>query len=306
MHYRKKVMKNVFIRLLIILCTVQLCHSQAWMTDLGIAQKLASVEDKMVLMVWEETTKYPYPVFVSDDKGRNVFIENLFEDENLSPLIWKYFVPVIVNEVEYADLYEAIEGKRSQNYIDKFNDDSIKIMDTNGNILNVSDFTDNYENITRLILTYALDTAYISTEMKNYSNDKNFYSAYYLTAKYIDFAMYASKTVRPLLIKLSTIYLNEAKALAAKESADEPLVLLQRCELLDIQQDLILKKPKKVLRQLKRMGASEIENNNEPLIAFLYYTTYRITKDEKNAELWKSKVSLVNLKKAQLIINLNS
>ena len=60
------------------------------------------------------------------------------------------------------------------------------------------------------------------------------------------------------------------------------------------------------MRKLKKMNAENIENNNQPMISFLYYTAFKILGDEKNAALWESKVSSVNLKKALLIINLNS
>ncbi len=121
-------MRNLIIKTIFILFTTYGLSAQAWMTNLEIAQSLASVENKMILMVWEETTKFQYPVFVNDDKGNVVFINNLFQDEEISPIIWKNFIPVIVSEYQYADLYEKIKGKRSQRYIDKFNDDTIKIL----------------------------------------------------------------------------------------------------------------------------------------------------------------------------------
>jgi len=52
-------MKHLIIKVLLIVFTVNLSSAQAWMTNLEIAQKLALVQNKMVLMVWEETTKYP-------------------------------------------------------------------------------------------------------------------------------------------------------------------------------------------------------------------------------------------------------
>lgn len=299
-------MKNLFIKTVLILFTVQLSYSQAWMTSLDIAQKLAIVQNKMVLMVWEETTKYQYPVFVNDDKGRTIFIQNLFEDENLSPLIWKHFIPVIVSEDQYGDLYLAIKGKRKQSYIDKFNDDSIKIIDVNGNILNASDFSNNYENITELIKKYALNTEFITQELIGYQNEKDFYSTYYLASKYLDFALYTQTKIRSEIIKLSNIYLDEAMGFAEVYSGEDKQVLIQRTELLKIQEYLILERPKKVLRALKKMDAESIDNSNQPLISFLYYTAYMILEDEKKAGQWKSKVSSVNLKKAQLIINLNT
>ena len=299
-------MKNLVIKLLFLLFAFNLSHSQAWMTNLDIAQKLALTQNKMVLMVWEESTKYPYAVLVNDDAGKTVFVENLFESEILSPLIWKHFVPVIVSEYKYADLYAKIKDNRSQKYIDKFNDDSIKIMDVNGNILNLSSDPDNYQNITTLIQDYSLDTSFLSAELIGYKTEKDFYSAYYLASKYFDFAMYMRATIRPALIDLGIIYLNEASELAINSTIENQQVLTQRVELLSIQQYLIEKRPKKVLRLLKRMDAEHVETNNTAFAAFLYYTAYQILNDETHAALWKSKISSVNLKKAQLLINLNS
>jgi len=307
MHRKLKIlMKRKIIKTIFLLLVVNLSYSQSWMTSLDIAQKLATVQNKMVLMVWEETTKYPYHVLVNDDKGRTLVIENLFEDENISPLIWKNFVPVIVSEDQYADLYMEIKNKRKQNYIDKFNDDSIKIMDINGNILNVSNSSQGFQNITNLIETYALNTQFLALELTGYKKEKNFYSAYYLASKYIDFTLYADEKLRPELINLADIYLGEAVASLEEDIEEDKLTLKQRVELLKIQEYLVLKRPKKVLRQLNRIDAINIDNTNKTFVAFLYYTAYSILKNESKTKIWKAKVSLVNLKKAQMIINLNS
>ncbi|NRD24561.1 hypothetical protein HNV10_15005 [Winogradskyella litoriviva] len=298
-------MRNLIIKTIFILFTTYGLSAQAWMTNLEIAQSLASVENKMILMVWEETTKFQYPVFVNDDKGNVVFINNLFQDEEISPIIWKNFIPVIVSEYQYADLYEKIKGKRSQRYIDKFNDDTIKILDVNGNILNVNDTSEDLENITVMIQKYALNTEYIAIELNGYRQKKDFFTAYYLASKYLDFSMYMKDNVRDDIIRLSNIYLNEAYSFLNSEKKEDQLVLKQRVELLGIQQSLVAKRPKKVLRQLKRMDAEKVESSNQSFVAFLYYTAYKILKDETNAAVWESKISSVNLKKAQMIINLN-
>lgn len=298
-------MRKLFIKAVFILFTVNGSFAQAWMTNLEIAQSLASVENKMILMVWEETTEFQYPVFVNDDQGNIVFVNNLFEDETVSPLIWKNFIPVIVSEYQYADLYEKIKGKRSQRYIDKFNDDSIKILDVNGNILNVNDTSEDLENISVMIQKYALNTEFIALELNGYRQEQDFYSAYYLASKYLDFSMYMKDNVRVDIVRLSNIYLDEARAFLESDSEENHLALKQRVELLKIQQSLITKRPKKVLRQLKRMDAETVETTNQSFVAFLYFTAYKILEDETNAAVWESKISSVNLKKAQKIINLN-
>ncbi len=302
---KTKQMKNNFTALICILFVANLSYAQEWMTNLDIAQKLALVQNKMVLMVWEETTKYEYPVLVNDDQGRTIYIQNLFEDENISPLIWKHFIPVIVSENEYADLYNAAKGKRKQRYIDKLNDDGIKIMDVNGYIINVNTPSLEYINITTLINRYALNTDYVSAELRNYLYDKDVYSAYFLASKYLDLALYSNEKIRSEIVDLSNIYLDEALVLAQTRTEKDKSILEQRCALLKIQEFLVLKRPKKVIRQLKKIDAETIDNANQSFVAFLYYTAYMSMKDAENAEAWKSKISLVNLKKAQMLINLN-
>jgi len=298
-------MKNAILKLLLVVLMTNTASAQEWMKNLQIAQALAKVQNKMVLMVWEETTTYQYPVIVKDENGRTIFINNLFEDENVSPLIWEHFVPVIVAEYNYADWYEEIKDKRSQKYIDKFNDDSIKILDINGNILNVNYYTEDFQNITTLIERYALNTSYVAQELKDYKRDKNFYSAYFLSSKLLDLSLYLSKDSRAEVVEWSNLYLEEAERLIKGEEQNEHDALQQRCDLLELQQELILKRPRKVIRQLKRLKEEEIIDSNRPFIAFLYYTAYMSADKPEDADLWKSQISSVNLKKAQLLINLN-
>ena len=185
------------------------------------------------------------------------------------------------------------------------NDDSIKIMDVNGNILNVSDYSDNFQNITTIITNYALNTDYLTPELKGYKIEREFYSAFYLASKYFDYSMYLRENVRLAVLDLGLIYLDEASELIATNPTKDQQVLEERVALLEIQQYLIKKRPKKVLRQLRRMDAEDVETNNQSLAALLYYSAYKSIKDETNAALWESKISSVNLKKAELLINLN-
>ena len=80
---------------------------------------------------------------------------------------------------------------------------------------------------------------------------------------------------------------------------------MQKCDLFKKEEYLILNKPKKVLRHLKKLDITEIDKINQSLFSFLNYAAFKLLKDEENAALWKSKVSLVDLKKTKLIININ-
>lgn len=298
-------MKKLSLTLIILLTTLNVCQAQEWMTSLDVAKRLALIQDKMIFMMWEESASFPFPVKVKDSNGRTVIIEDIFENEPINELIWEHFVPVLVSETEYNDLYNQIKGKRSLIYIDKFNDDSIKIMDVNGNILNTAIVYDEYLNMTAFILKYYVNTSYLKNELSNYSNSKNFITSFRLAAKYIDAAAMVNPDLKKEMIKLSNIYLNEADQFLLDEDIENKNALQQRSELVRLLQDLILDNPKRVIRKLKKIKSSQIDSSNASLEALLYFTSYRLLKDEKSASVWRSKLSLVNLKKANQIINNN-
>lgn len=280
-------------------------QSQEWMTSLDVAKSLAFVQDKLLFVIWEDASFQPYPVLITNEKGL-AFVDDLFANDGLNEIIWEHFVPVILSESEYPELYNDIKGKRSQSYIDKFNDDTIKIMDINGNIINTKIAYYDYLDIIMFISKYALDTSFLKAELTNYRAQKDFNTTYRLAAKYIDFAILVSDELRSEIIKLSDYYLNEAERFIGNETEEDLQMLEEKIQLQKLKQTLVLGKAKKVLRQLKRMNASDVTGPNKEQVAFLYFTSYALLKDETNASVWRSKVSLVNLKKANLIVKNNS
>ncbi len=300
-------MKKIVLIFLLICSTFGFSQSQEWMTSLDVAKKLALVQNKMIFAVWENASLEKYPVLIKDEEGK-VLIVDLFENESLSKIIWNYFVPVIIRESSYPDLFEEIKGKRNENYIIKFNDDSIKIMDVNGNIINTNTSTSNDSllNIASFIDRYSLNTSFLKQDLISYSTEKSFTTSHYLASKYIDFACLNDTKIRSEIIELSGIYLNEANEYLEFNSSNNKLISVQANNLLKIKQYLVLNRPKKVIKQLKKISNSEIFRVNQSLFNFLNYTAFELLKDEKKALLWKNKVSLVDLKKANLIINSNS
>ncbi|SDS03737.1 hypothetical protein SAMN04515667_1265 [Formosa sp. Hel1_31_208] len=287
--------------LIVIMAMPILGYTQDWMTDLNIAKRLASIQNKMLFMMWEESTYQPLPVFVEDLKGKKIFIENMFENEAVNQLIWDHFVPVIVNESQYAELYDQIDGKRSKMYMDKFNDDSIKIMDVNGNILNSDLRFDAILNLSRFIREYYLDTSFLKGELSNYTQQKDFNTAFRLASKYIDTAIFFTSNLKLEMIDLSTIYIDETARLLDEENPDNKVELQQKLDLLKVKQDLVLYKRRKVLRQLKKIEQNNIYKTNEYLVAFLYFSVYVMLEDEQNASQWRSQLSPADINKTNAI-----
>jgi len=300
-------MRKTILFFMISLSVFNFCQAQEWMTSLDIAKRLALVQNKLIFAIWEDATLDKYPVLMNDENG-NLRIVNLFNNEKLNEIIWEYFVPVIINESSYEDLFNKINGKRKDSYIQKFNDDSIKIMDVNGNIINTKSPNESYNllNISSFIAKYSLNTSFLKHNLITYSTDQNFMTSYHLASKYIDFTSYTDKNIRSEIIELASIYLDEANSYVESGDSKNKIISVQAIELLKIKQNLVLNNPKKVLRQLKRLAKSEIYQANKSLFNFLNYTAFKLLKDEKNADLWKNKVSLVDLKKAKLIIKNNS
>ncbi len=281
-------------------------QTDTWMTSMPIAKKLALQQNKPILMVWEEATMYPLPVLVNDENGKKVVLRNMFEVPELTELLWEHFVLVVVEELFYEDMFADIKGKRRQSYIDSFNDDTLKVMDASGTIIGTSGAATELLNLSAFVEKYALNMSYLKQEQVNYNTNKDFYSTFYLATKYIDYSVFVNKKLRPEILKVSDIYLKDTETLLAQDTTQtDKAQLLQRIALTKLNQDLVKNKSRRVLRELKKFDASKIEGANASLFAFLNYTAHRLRNDTEEFAKWESQISLVNLKKAQAIININ-
>ena len=297
-------MKKTILLFVFVLIVNNYCLAQEWFTSFEVAKKLALVQDKMLFVLWEDSFDYNYPVLINNDKGESI-ITDLFEDDRINGIIWDYFIPVKILESKYAELSNQIKEKRGEKYFNKLIDDSIKIMDVNGNIINIKTSNESVENLSLLINRYALNTSFLKQELINYSKEENFTTSFWMASKYLDFAIFAEKDLRFEIIQLANIYFDEAKNHLTKSNLNHKKALLQKCNLLKIKEYLILNRPRKALRHLRKINITEIDQMNQSLLSFLNYTTFKLLKDEDNAVLWKTKVSLVNLRIAKFIINNN-
>ena len=256
-------------------------------------------------MIWEDAALIPYPVLMNNENGNEVLFKNLFDHEEISKIIWDYFVPVKVSESQYANLYDQIKDTKNRSYIAQFEDDNIKIMDANLHIVNTSLSPEAGFNLSDFIRTYALKTSFLNAELRNYSEQKDFGTSYRLASKYMDYAILVNEKVRGDIINLTEIYLDEADKFLLESDIEDKMNFERKISMLRLSKYLLENRPKKVLRQLKKYNASEMDETNQSFLAFLYYTSYQLRKDAKNSELWKSKVSLINLRKAELITKLH-
>lgn len=296
-------MKKLLFTLLLSVATITSTMAQEWLTSLTLAKKLALSKNKMLLVIWEDSANYSYPIILEDTDGTKVVTE-LFESDAVKTLVWKYFVPVIINESMYQQLFDKIDGKRNMSYINRFNDDNVKVMDPNGNILDLRT-ADEFmtQDLTAIIKKYALDTSFLEAELNSYFENKNYATTFRLANKYLDFAIYAEDFVKEEIIMLSGIYMLEAENLLQNSDYATKEALLQKHELLKIKEALILGKDNKARRMLKKYTEEDIDKINVALFAFLNYATYRSLDNIEEALPWKAQVLQSDLNKVKFIVN---
>ena len=294
--------KLLILFLLMLIPTVS--FGQEWMSSIEIAKKLAIRQNKMLLVMWEDSMEEPYPViYKNEDKEVTT---DLINEELINDLLWEYFVLVKIYESDHQALYDKIKKNRSVPYLKKFNDDSVKVMDINGNILNVNDPNWNNFDLSSFIKKYGLDTSFLASQLLNYYKRQDFHTTLDLASKYIEYATFVNKEVRPEIIKLSDIYLKETEKYIEEMDITYQAFFQQKFKLYEIKQLLVLNNPRKAIRLLRKIGKTEIHETNQSLFSFLNYTASKLLRDERSARMWKSKVSLVDLKKAEHIIKSNS
>lgn len=300
-------MKKFLLFIFIPLITINVCSSQDWFINFDVAKRLALVQDKMLFVVWEQSFDYSYPIkyFRDDNEKRIVLVSDLSKKSSLDALIWEHFIPVLLPETEYDELIKKAEG-RGYKYLAKLNDDSIKIMDTNMNILNIEPVSEYEQNLSLIINNYSLKTTFIKQDLINYSNKQNSTTAFNLGSKYVDFSLFVEEDTRIEIIELANIYFDEARNYFIKENLTNKNIYTQRIDLIEIKENLILNKARKANRALKKINTDEIAEVNKSLYNFLKYTTFKLLKDEENAALMVGQVSELDLKKSELILNINN
>ena len=295
------IMKKIALFLILAFSLTTTCISQEWFTSFDVAKKLALTQNKMLFVIWEDSFTTPYYVEVKNENGKSIFID-ITQNEEANKIIWKYFVPVLMPEAEYGELYNKAKKNRGELYLSKLEDASIKIMDIGGNILNTNFSIETFENLPSLIKTYSLYTTYLNSFLRSYLKKENFTTTLILASKYLDYAIVSKDNTKPELVTLASIYFKEASNRLEDSNLDNKNVFLQKLDLFEIKKFLILNNPKKARRLLKRIEKSEIDEVNKPLFVFLNYTTFILLKDEENAAIWRGQISQSNMKKASLIL----
>ena len=70
-------MKKIVLTCLLAFGSLSVCQSQEWMTSLDVAKSLASVQDKLLFVIWEDASLQEYPVLIKNENGETVVVDLL-------------------------------------------------------------------------------------------------------------------------------------------------------------------------------------------------------------------------------------
>ena len=256
--------------------------AENWMTSLEDAKMIALTTNKFILVdFWAPWCK----------PCKRMEIES-WSDLNVQVLM-NYFVPVKIDI--------DIERQLAHNY-DVKSIPYIFIMDANGKVIHKELGYKSKSQVISFLKEFTLSSEFMAIDLINYHKNQNMANSFRLGAKYQDFSLRLDRSLKRDFLTVSQDYFNEAKKyLKEKESADN-LRLIQKIELYEINEFLILDKADKALRQLEKIDL--LETNNEDFYNFLNFVAHSILKDDR-VEYWTAKVDENSIKKAQLYLNKN-
>ena len=111
-------MKKFALHFTILMSFVNTVHSQEWFTSFEVAKRFATVKNKMLFVIWEDSLNDVYPIAVNNDKGKEVFLD-LSENNEIDTLIWEHFIPVLLSESEYEKFYKKLINFLNFFYLNK-------------------------------------------------------------------------------------------------------------------------------------------------------------------------------------------
>lgn len=297
--------KSIVLLFIAISCSFNSYSQDGWFTSFDVAKRLALTQNKMLFVMWEDALIEPYYILVKNERG-NVVVTDILENDAIQETIWEYFVPVLLPEDAYGDFLDNLIDETNDAYMQKLDDDSIKIMDVSGKILNVKTSSLAAENLTDIIERYAINTSYLNPYLRSYLKERNLNTTFMLASKYLDFGIFAKNDrTRSEIVRLAAMYFEEARNFVTDDKSGKHDAYLQKLDLQEIKSALILSKPKKARRMLKKFNPTDIHEFNEGLFNFLNYTTFMILDEQDEANEWKGDINEADLRKATLIININ-
>lgn len=275
-------MKRICFVLFFVFISINTVKADKWLNSFEDAKKLAIVSDKLVLVDFWANWCGPCKIMDSESWSKEEV-----------KLLMDNYIPVKID----IDTNKSLAQKYGVKGIPY-----IFIMDGNGMVIYNEMSYKRKSQVIALLKKYALNTSFLRQDLINYHKQPNFSTSFRLASKYQDFSIYIEKDVRRDVLKLSNDYFNDAKKYLKDSNLKNKKAFLQKINLFSIQEKLILNKPNKAVKLLKKMNINEIDEINISFYAFLNYTAYQELNDEENSAIWQKQLKEREIKKSDLIL----
>ncbi|MEL4308188.1 thioredoxin domain-containing protein [Joostella sp. CR20] len=251
--------------LLVVFLSVYNGYSTNWLSSFEDAQKLALVQNKLIVVDFWATWCGPCKKMDSDAWHTNEVGDMM-----------NNFIPLKVDIDTQTNLARRYGIKAIPN---------VYIMDANGEIVADSKGYMDKVELLNFLDDFVLNTSYVNKELVNYFQRQNFANSLRLAKRYIDYSLLVDDKVKNNFFSVSNVYLDKANKMLENQPKFE-----EKIELLKMTIDVYRGNHKKVVRKLAKTDEATIDPINKADYYFINYCVCRSNNEADQASEWLDKL----------------
>jgi len=274
-------MKKTITIVVIVFFTITI-NAQNWMHSLEDAKKTALASNKLILVDFWASWCGPC---------RKMDL-NTWSRKEVTDLM-QNFVPLKIDIDSHRSIAKHYGVRGIPN---------VFIIDANGKVIYSGVGYRNKSQMAKTLTDYMAEMSFLQKELIAFYKKSNYSTALRLADKYQIYSIYAKGDIKRSFLNLAKEYFEISKKDIKKKKLKNAKTLNQKIKLFNIRKQLVLKRSKKVLKQITKIKETEILQANVSLYSFLNYVAYKQMGDNEKALKWVKKLNPKDKKIAELIL----